>query len=62
VPASERARQSGFVVRARFLGDGTPHEPPKALLVDILRVVDVASGRELPLGRARGARWLIVEP
>lgn len=60
-PAVGGARQRGFIVRARFLGDATPHEPPKSLLVELLAVRN-ADGRELPLGEPRLARWLIVEP
>ncbi len=60
-PAADGARQRGFVLRARFAGDSTPHEPPKSLLVELLSVRD-ADGRELPLGEPRLARWLIVEP
>jgi len=62
VPQSAGARQTGFVVRARFLGDSDGGEPPKSLLVEIVRIRDVASGRELPLGPMKRARWLIVDP
>jgi hypothetical protein len=60
IPPHAGARQSGFIVRARFPTDDAPAEPPKSLLVEIVRIVD-ERGREMPLGRAR-ARWLIVEP
>lgn len=60
-PASEGARQRGFVVRARFRGDDRTQEPPKSLLVELIAVRD-ENGRELPLGEPRRARWLIVEP
>lgn len=61
VPAETGARQRGFMVRAQFLGDEEPHEPPKPLLVEIVRLVD-EHGRELALGSPHVARWLIVEP
>lgn len=60
MPADERARQRGFVLRARFGGDDTLREPPKALLAE-LESVTTASGRALPLGEPRLVRWLIVE-
>jgi hypothetical protein len=53
-PALERDGQTGFAVRAKFLGDGDGQEPPKSLLVEIVRVVDVTSGRELPLDPESG--------
>jgi len=61
VPAAPNARQRGFIIRAQFPGDGEPHEPPKSLLIEVVRIVD-EHGRELALGSPRSARWLIVEP
>lgn len=59
-PASDGARQRGFIVRAQFRGDDRSQEPPKSLLVELTAVRD-AQGVELPLGEPRRARWLIVE-
>lgn len=61
IPSDSNARQSGFVVRARFPGDRDGPEAPKSLLVELVRVADL-SGREFALGRLRVARWLIVDP
>lgn len=60
MPADGRARQRGFVLRARFGGDDTLREPPKSLLAE-LESVATEAGRELPLGEPRIVRWLIVE-
>jgi hypothetical protein len=62
VPAAESAKEQGFIVRARFLGDGDGQEPPKSLIVSILSITDDASGAELPIGQRSDARWLIVDP
>jgi hypothetical protein len=61
VPASDGS-QSGFAVRARFFGDTDGQEPPRSLLIDVVRVVDEPTGSELELGPVRRARWLIVDP
>lgn len=61
MPASDGSRQAGFSIRARFSGDDVRQEPPKALLLELLRVRD-SEGRELALGETRSARWLIVDP
>lgn len=60
MPAAPDARQRGFAIRARFLGNGQPHDPPKSLLVELAAVRD-ERGRLLVLGEPRIARWLIVE-
>jgi hypothetical protein len=61
IPPQPGARQSGFVLRARFPGGATPQQPPKSLLIEIVRIVD-AQGRSMHLGALRRARWLIVAP
>ena len=61
IPPQPGARQSGFVLRARFPGGATPQQPPKSLLVEIVRIAD-AQGRPMPLGKLRRARWLLVAP
>lgn len=61
IPPQPGARQSGFVLRARFHGGAKPDQPPKSLLVEIVRIVD-AQGRAMPLGALRRARWLILAP
>jgi hypothetical protein len=61
IPPQPGARQSGFVLRARFPGGANPNQPPKSLLVEIVRIVD-AQGQAMPLGALRRARWLIVAP
>src|SRR5688572_27799674 len=62
VPDAGGDRELGFILRARFLGDSDGQEAPKSLIVSILGIVDVASGKALPLGRMGDARWLIVDP
>ncbi len=62
VPAAASSGEHGFIVRARFLGDGDGQEPPKSLLVAILMIVEDATGDELPIGAVDEARWLIVDP
>jgi hypothetical protein len=62
VPAAAGSGEHGFIVRARFLGDGDGQEPPKSLLVAILMIVEDATGDELPIGAVDEARWLIVDP